>query len=33
MAMDIYRNRKFVKQITENPLEIKTEIVRERREF
>lgn len=33
MAMDIYRNRKFVKQITENPLQIKTEIVRERREF
>jgi 4-hydroxythreonine-4-phosphate dehydrogenase len=33
MAMDIYRNRKFVKQITENPLQIKTEIIRERREF
>lgn len=33
MAIDIYRNRKFVKQITENPLQIKTEIVRERREF
>jgi len=33
MAMDIYRNRKFVKLITENPLQIKTEIVRERREF
>ena len=33
IAMDIYRNRKFVKQITENPLQIKTEIVRERREF
>lgn len=33
MAMDIYRNRKFVKQITENPLQFKTEIVRERREF
>lgn len=33
MAMDIYRNRKFVKQITENPLQIRTEVVRERREF
>jgi len=33
MAMDIYRNRKFVKQITENPLQIKTDIIRERREF
>ncbi|MBU3660096.1 MAG: 4-hydroxythreonine-4-phosphate dehydrogenase PdxA [Flavobacteriales bacterium] len=33
LAMDIYRNRKFVKQITENPLQIRTEVVRERREF
>ena len=31
MAMDIYRNRKFVKQITENPLQNKKEMVRERR--
>lgn len=33
LAMDIYRNRKFVKQINENPLQVRKEIERERREF